>query len=76
MSNEVSSALSDDLSEDEMRDSSTVVSQSISGCFTAASEKKFGFGLEALELLTINVGLAQERSKIVTGTGHRVTLSE
>ena len=59
-----------------MRDSSTVVSQNISGCFTAASEKKFGFGLEALDLLTVNVGLVREKSKIVTGTGHRVTLSE
>jgi len=59
-----------------MRDPGIVVSQDVSGCFTAASEKKFGFGLEALDLLTINVGLAQGKSKIISGTGHRVTLSE
>jgi hypothetical protein len=59
-----------------MRDSSIVISQDIGGCFTATSEKKFGFGLEALDPLTVNVGFARQKSKIVTGTGYRVTLSE
>jgi hypothetical protein len=45
-------------------------------CPRDTSEKKFGFGLEALDLLTVNVGFARQRSKIVIGTVYRVTLSE
>ncbi|KAH6869131.1 hypothetical protein B0T10DRAFT_418936 [Thelonectria olida] len=62
-------------SEDDLGNTELVFSQPISGSFTPKSGRKFGFGIEAIEMAKMNIELARQRSKIIVAeSGRRVTL--
>ncbi|KAH8647036.1 hypothetical protein BGZ60DRAFT_423995 [Tricladium varicosporioides] len=65
------------LSDQEVADTNVVTSQAVSGCFTNASDRKYGFGIEALDPAKVSLGVTQSKSKVITAkSGRRVTLNQ
>ncbi|KAH7125882.1 hypothetical protein EDB81DRAFT_889602 [Dactylonectria macrodidyma] len=65
------------LSEDDLDNTELVFSQPISGSFTPKSNRKFGFGIEAIDMATMNIEIARQRSKIIVAeSGRRITLKK
>jgi hypothetical protein len=61
----------------ELEKQNHIISQTVSGCFTATKETSFGLGIEALDLATIGYEFASKRKKLVLAKkGRRVILGK
>ncbi|OAP61371.1 hypothetical protein AYL99_03574 [Fonsecaea erecta] len=59
----------------ELEKRNQIISQSISGCFVATKDTKFGLGIEALDLATVGYEYASKCKKLVVAkSGRRVIL--
>jgi hypothetical protein len=64
-------------SDEEMADEKIISDTPVSGTFVNTSNRKYGFGLEAVNLAKARLGLARSKKRVVTATsGRRVTLNQ